>query len=583
MKNFVIIALLISNYVLSQTPQVILVSPNFNEITPTMNPEISATFNVDMGSSTFDELSFIVFGERSGYHSGNISYIKVTKTASFSSNELFNAGERVTVQLSNQIRSSQGDALTGFSWVFRIPSGIAPVNFSEPIEYGGGGYFMQCTDMNNDNYPDIVTSSGVIWLNNGGGEFTESWYIQDVTTDQPLIVEDFNRDGNMDVFYYGFDGLKIGTGDGLGNFTFTTKPFWFRDFISADFNGDGYPDVAGLSDVTYIPPDSTTLDWSIAFNDGTGGFSDTTLFKVGSGGYPVSLIAADMENDGDIDVVIGSQPYVIPQGGFGLDGIILGRNDGNSDFNTFELYPAGGYLRVSCPSLYSSDFNNDTFTDIAVMGCFAGVVALNSGSGTFGYDSASVRQFWGAENEAPFTGGDIDGDTWIDLLVSGYEWPPDFGNPYYAVNLNNVSYWNNDFNDTLPTGQIWANAIVDVNLDTKLDLVHSGDGVYITLNKDGVSSVEGGYKESQSFYLYQNYPNPFNPTTTITYSTQKDGLVSLKVYDILGKEVASLVNEPKIAGTYNIEFNASNLASGVYFYQLRAGPFVETKKLILLN
>lgn len=85
------------------------------------------------------------------------------------------------------------------------------------------------------------------------------------------------------------------------------------------------------------------------------------------------------------------------------------------------------------------------------------------------------------------------------------------------------------------------------------------------------------------FKLFNNYPNPFNPTTTITYSIQKDGLVSLKVYDILGKEVASLVNEPKIAGTYNVEFNASNLPSGIYFYRIRAGAFVDTKKLILLK
>jgi len=260
MKKFVIIILLISNYILSQTPQVISVSPNFNEITPTMNPEISATFNVDMDSSTFNELSFTVFGERSGYQSGDISYGDITKTATFIPNEIFNAGERVTVLLSNQIRSFQGDTLTGFSWVFRIPAGIAPVNFSEPIEYGGGGEFMQCTDMNNDNYPDLVTSSGIIWLNDGSGLFNEFWIIQDVTFDQPLLADDFNRDGNMDVFYYGIDGLKIGMGDGMGNFTFSTKPFWFHNFISDDFNGDGYPDVAGLSCVSHIPPDSTTLD-----------------------------------------------------------------------------------------------------------------------------------------------------------------------------------------------------------------------------------------------------------------------------------------------------------------------------------
>ncbi|MCH8033899.1 MAG: T9SS type A sorting domain-containing protein [Bacteroidetes bacterium] len=87
----------------------------------------------------------------------------------------------------------------------------------------------------------------------------------------------------------------------------------------------------------------------------------------------------------------------------------------------------------------------------------------------------------------------------------------------------------------------------------------------------------------KEYVLEQNYPNPFNPTSKISYSIQKDGLVSLKVYDILGKEVASLVNEPKIAGTYNIEFNASNLPSGIYFYRIQTGTFIDTKKLILLK
>ena len=86
-----------------------------------------------------------------------------------------------------------------------------------------------------------------------------------------------------------------------------------------------------------------------------------------------------------------------------------------------------------------------------------------------------------------------------------------------------------------------------------------------------------------AYSLSQNYPNPFNPTTTISYSIKSPGLVSLKVYDILGTEVASLVNENQEAGNYSVEFNAYNLTSGIYFYTLTSGNFVETKKLILLK
>jgi M6 family metalloprotease-like protein len=85
------------------------------------------------------------------------------------------------------------------------------------------------------------------------------------------------------------------------------------------------------------------------------------------------------------------------------------------------------------------------------------------------------------------------------------------------------------------------------------------------------------------YSLMQNYPNPFNPTTTISYSVPKNGLVTLKVFDILGREVTSLVNEAKEAGIYSVTFNASNLPSGIYFYNITSGNFIATKKLILLK
>jgi hypothetical protein len=97
----------------------------------------------------------------------------------------------------------------------------------------------------------------------------------------------------------------------------------------------------------------------------------------------------------------------------------------------------------------------------------------------------------------------------------------------------------------------------------------------------------------QEFELFQSYPNPFNPSTTIRYSLEKTAQVSLKVYNLLGIEVATLVNGRQEAGSYTVPFSAiggsasggstSTLASGVYFYRLEAGSFVSTKKLILMK
>ena len=86
-----------------------------------------------------------------------------------------------------------------------------------------------------------------------------------------------------------------------------------------------------------------------------------------------------------------------------------------------------------------------------------------------------------------------------------------------------------------------------------------------------------------SYALYQNYPNPFNPSTNIEFRIPKNGLVTLKIYNILGEEVATLVSGKLAAGSYSYEWNASDLASGVYLYHLEAGEFVETRKMILMR
>jgi len=117
---------------------------------------------------------------------------------------------------------------------------------------------------------------------------------------------------------------------------------------------------------------------------------------------------------------------------------------------------------------------------------------------------------------------------------------------------------------SVPNTNIYANRAIIPNFITGLL-----DGQQIKIPDD--------------FLLSQNYPNPFNPSTVITYQLPVSSGVTLKVYDVLGNEVATLVDEEKSAGSYEVNFNASILSSGIYFYKLQAGSFSETKKLILLK
>jgi len=93
----------------------------------------------------------------------------------------------------------------------------------------------------------------------------------------------------------------------------------------------------------------------------------------------------------------------------------------------------------------------------------------------------------------------------------------------------------------------------------------------------------GGKYEITDYDISQNYPNPFTPSTTIRYQIPQDGMVTLKVYDILGREVKTLVNEVKTKGRYEVNFDASNLASGLYIYEIKSGSYKASKKMTLIK
>ncbi|MCX6149691.1 MAG: CotH kinase family protein [Ignavibacteriales bacterium] len=195
-------------------------------------------------------------------------------------------------------------------------------------------------------------------------------------------------------------------------------------------------------------------------------------------------------------------------------------------------------------------------------------------------------------------------DTNLSVNYSDVEWlPVDFSKiklepsvtkklpiSLFAANLKNIS-----------TVEFRS---ADSNINFKL----VSDSVEITINKQGdynfkvvakynnkIVSISPGYtisittgvssdfKSTVIFKLSQNYPNPFNPSTTINYLIPKTSFVTIKLYDVLGNEIATMVNEEKLPGNYKYEFNGDNISSGIYFYRIQAGNFTDTKKFILMK
>ena len=174
-------------------------------------------------------------------------------------------------------------------------------------------------------------------------------------------------------------------------------------------------------------------------------------------------------------------------------------------------------------------------------------------------------------------------DYWLQISTNG-------GSSYATVQtwIAGVDFENDTFySDSVTiTGYTLTN---QTRIRFRLDASDDDDDIYldeirVSAVSEGLSTIDlANSDKPNSYVLAQNYPNPFNPTTIIHFSIPIGSLVSLKVYDLLGREVTELVNEKKQEGDYEFEFNGGNLSSGIYYYRLHAGDFVETKKFVLIK
>jgi len=175
---------------------------------------------------------------------------------------------------------------------------------------------------------------------------------------------------------------------------------------------------------------------------------------------------------------------------------------------------------------------------------------------------------------AEISGGDY--ISTLNMLLSSY---PGTNYKLY-IKYKKFGYYLNEKGDKENAGRILSEMEAEYPEHRLTREARKRMGTIITMNKGNSEKTKG---EELTYKLENNYPNPFNPETVIRYQIPLDGRVIIKVYDILGREAATLVNEEQTRGSHKVTFNASRFASGVYIYRIMAGGFIMSKKMLLIK
>ncbi|MBT8382980.1 MAG: VCBS repeat-containing protein [Ignavibacteria bacterium] len=544
--------------------------------------EIAINFNSSFDINSINDTTFQVWGRWSGVHKGTISISNDSTTLHFDPDKNFFYGEWITVSLSKGIKDKEGNFLpSGFAWNFWIRTlpgtmnltRTQTINVRQLSEGWIQTYGTYAGDLDGDGWSDFIVPNEIpadirVFMNDQQGGYDDFTIFTINSGSRPSTNEgfDYNLDGLMDFTVGNSTNNKVTVfmGDGTGSFSNIqnhTADIGVRGLVILDANGDGFPDI--------VTANRDADNASILINSKDGTFSPPINFE-GKGNGETAAATSDVNGDGKMDLFLGA---------IYSDEVMLWLGNGNGSFTFSDKVSVGnGPWMVG-----SGDVNNDGIPDVVCAnssGSNFSVILCDSAGNLSLPTNYSVGSF-----PIAIDLGDVDGDLDLDIVTSNFT-GANF--TLYENNGEGVFINRND----LPANQAGSCAVFhDRDNDGDMDMtgIDELQDLLILFTNDPTAGVNLSEDSPEKFILFQNFPNPFNPTTNIkftipiTLSGVEGSLVVLKVYDVLGNEIITLVNEEKQPGTYELDFNARGLPNGMYFYTLKVGSFSETKKMVLLK
>jgi len=512
---------------------------------------------------------------------------------------------------------------------FTLPPTTYPVG-SFPIAAISG-------DLDNDADSDLIVTVSdqrriLVLLNDGSGAFLNGANYSINGIPYAPSLADYNGDGCLDLSVpnvYSDVYVLTGNCDGTFNSNAGFEGCAPHANASGDFDRDGDIDMASVN--------NECNSVSIYLNNGDGTFMPQVTFTTGTGpngittndfnddGY-VDLAIADFDNDtkpgNSVSVFINNlygniyaintktDKKYIETSGDSLKITTNFRNDYDHEFTSKAIYFNSDSSFSDSVSLYDDGMHGDMLSGDGIWG---GYISSIPGEDFFKIvistidNQTSKYSNFSTDLISFTTAGPIEVDSMSVTSVTStlYRIKPylkNKGHLYTVENLKvilstddnsitNISNTSLSFASISPGETVAPTSNIYVTVDSTFSGVFNFDFEIMSEGRtywtDSITQIVTDVKDKISlpvnYRLYQNFPNPFNPSTTFNYSIPEQSKVVITVYDILGNEIETLVNEEKIAGTYEVTFDAGNLSSGIYFYKIQVGEFVESKKMVLLK